>query len=277
MPAIQALQTARPGIEEFAETGFAVVPGVLDPEEVSRARELCESFSETLEVPGDAFLETKELGGLLVKAPVVESFRGLLGENYRLYPNMTVRKSLYVGWHVDLAFAGPGRQYVWKHDFAHIQAAVYLQDNDADTGGGIDVVPGSHIHSLDAYGRATPDFPAALRAAPRPPVRVDSRAGDLVLWHARLWHASTPSHLGPEERREPEQAKLGIFLSAGRDDLYENNRYLSHLSLKRVHRVDGEVRPNPRFTEMLDRKFPDEYPEWLVDRMREAKFSVANF
>lgn len=265
--------------EAFARDGFAVVRDVLNHEQVAGLRSLCGDLMTAKgkqELLPKVFLDTPELIATVLRDEVVDALSTALGGPVSLYPNLTVRKSLYIGWHIDEAFAGPGKEYVWDSGFAHVQAAIYLQDNDEEHGGGIDVVPGSHMTSVDGYGQCRPDFTRALANVPagREPIRVDSRAGDLVLWHARLLHASTPSQ-SPEESGAP--TKLGVFLSAGRPDRYENNRFLSHLAAKRIQLDDGKQVEYPRHGQVLDIRFPESYSEETLARIEEVGLSVASF
>ncbi|MEU6232365.1 phytanoyl-CoA dioxygenase family protein [Kitasatospora sp. NPDC047058] len=263
----------------FARDGYAVVPGVLDAGAVTGLRELCGRLltgAGRQELLPRTFLETPGLTDVLLRDEITGALAQVLGPRVAFYPNLTIRKSLYIGWHIDEAFAGAGREYVWTPGFAHVQGAIYLQDNDGRSGGGIDVLPGSHLASVDGYGRSRPDYDTALANPPagRAPVRVDSKAGDLVLWHARLMHASTPAAL-PEETDAP--TKLGLFFSAGRHDAYENNRFLSHLTSKRVQLEDGKPVVYERHGQVLDIRYPESYPDRVRARADEAGVHFASF
>ncbi len=167
----------------------------------------------------------------------------------------------------------PGRaaEYVWDTSFAHVQAAVYLQDNRQGSGGGIDAVPGSHLTSFDAFGHAAPDFATATAVLKDNDLAttVLADAGDLVLWHARLLHASTPV------TESSGQEKFGIFFSCGRNDAYVNSRYLTHLLAKRVRISGGVAQPNARFAEIADLRFPASFPDWFVQAHEAQGTAVA--
>lgn len=266
-------------IEDYHRLGYAIVPGALDAGEVAAAREACharlQSYGREEMLPLD-FLGAPEIWGTIFTPTVAAALRGVLGDDACFYPNLTARKSLYIGWHIDEAFAGAGKEYVWEPGFAHLQGAIYLQDNDPETGGGIDVVPGSHLMSVDGYGRVAPDFDAALAALPpdRQPVRVDGRAGDLVLWHARTWHRSTQPETAPLEK---EREKLGIFFSAGQRRAFANNRFLSHLVTKQVQRVGGEDVVFGRHAQILDVRYPESFGADVRERLDEIGVGVATY
>ena len=262
---------------DFERQGFAVVKGVLSAERVAQMRaQLDEYFAGTepgAEMPASDFLQKPELWEIVVSDSVVSTIRELLGDRYTLYPNMTVRKSLYVGWHVDTAFAGPGKPHVWDEGFAHVQGAIYLQDNDEATGGGLDLVSGSHQPPLP---RLRGDHPLSRAVAPlveraRDKVTLRANAGDLVLWHARTLHRSTPA------QRDTGPTKYGMFFSCSRDDPYVAHRYLTHLVGQAVQRKNGATKFVPRYREVLELRYPDRFPPEFRRAIDEHSISVATF
>lgn len=269
-------------VERYARDGFVIVPGVLSEAEVAATRRACHERLQEIGrqemLPAD-FLAAPAVWDAIFRPRMAEAVRAVLGDDAVLYPNLTVRKSLYIGWHVDEAFAGANREYVWAPGFAHLQGAIYLQDNAADTGGGIDVVPGSHLMSADGYGRVAPDFETGLAAlAPgQQPIRVDGKAGDLVLWHARAWHRSTQPQNGTNGAADGTEEKLGLFFSAGRRDAYENNRFLSHLVTKQIQKDDGRNVKFGRHAQILDIRYPDSFPADVRARLDELDLGVASY
>ncbi|MEU9890243.1 phytanoyl-CoA dioxygenase family protein [Sphaerisporangium sp. NPDC051011] len=249
--------------EAFADRGYVVIRGVLDAGEVERARKVC---ADNLTGTGEAemmtsdFLATPELAEIPLRERIVSVARRLLGEHPVLYPNCTARQNVYVPWHVDSTFVGPGHEYVWEPGFTHVQAGLYLQDNDPETGGAIDVIRGSHLMSFDGYGRTRPEYevPARTLAASSLRETVDMRAGDVVMWHGRLMHASTVA------RREQERPKFGVFFSYGRNDLGDNHRFMSQFGHGKVRTVDGVSRVIPRLDEISRLRYPADFPAWFV-------------
>ena len=257
--------------DSFATAGYVVVPQVLSAEEVADLRALCsrELSGGGTEMLASQFLEFPELAAIPFRDEVVSAVRQLLGADYRLYPNFTARKDVYVPWHVDDAFAGPDREYVWEPDFAHAQAAIYLQDNDGT--GGIDVIPGTHLISFDGYGKVPADFEIAARTigASSYPRTVPTRAGDLLLWHPRLMHASTG---GPRPR---DRDKFGVFFGCGRNHPYDNSRFLAQLVSNRIRMIDGVPRVLPRLAEIVDLRWPGSFPEWMVKKAQDIGIEIA--
>lgn len=259
--------------EDFAERGYLVVRDVLDGDEVERARELCARYlmaAGSREMMTSEFLANEFLAGIPLRDRVVAVVRQLVGKRAVLYPNCTARKNVYVPWHVDETFAGCGTQYAWEPGFAHVQGGLYLQRNDPVSGGGIDAVRGSHLMSFDGYGRIPADFSVAGRTLGASFLResVDTRAGDLVLWHARLMHASTPA------RQEPGYEKFGIFFSYGRDEPRENHQFLCRIASNSIRMENGISHRIPRLEEISHFRYPDSFPERFVKEAEGAGVKI---
>lgn len=260
--------------EAFADRGYVVVRALLDGDEVERARGLCAerlASAGTAEMMTSDFLAVPELAGIPLRERTLSAVRDLLGARLVLYPNCTARRNVYVPWHVDSAFAGPGCEHVWEPGFGHVQAGLYLQDNDQATGGGIDVIRGSHLMSFDGYGRTSPEYGIPARTLATSSLRetVDTRAGDLLLWHGRLLHAST------SPRKPYEGEKFGIFFSYGRDDLGDNHRFMCRIAMEQVRTVGGVSGVIPRLAEISRLRYPDDFADRFVADARGAGVRVA--
>lgn len=263
---------------DFYGKGYALMRGVLSEGEVSRLREICDAFyaenPDVPEMPASEFIQHPELARIPFRRDVVEELRGILGEDYVTYPNFIVRKGNYQPWHVDSGFSGPGKEYVWDPKYAHVQCVIYLQDNDPELGGGLEAVEGSHMPGLPVV---PPNSPverlarAGLNRVARKHHRIDGRAGDLVMWHARTMHRSTPP------RRESPKTKYGVFFSAGLNDPFFNTRYLTHLVAQSVQRENGSTQYHPRYHEIADLRWPESYPEHVLSAAREVGEAVKTF
>jgi len=209
-------------------------------------------------LPG-VLLEHKELWEILLREEVTGFLSDLFGKRFTYYPNLTVRRDVFVPWHIDDAFVGPGRSAVWEPDFLHLQGAIYLQPNAPGEGGAIDVVPGSHMKPVDGGGHALPDYSDASSTS----VTIEANAGDLILWHARTVHRSTP------REGDSTGSKYGIFFSAGRRDLFYNNLFLTHLASKRILRGSGRTVQFKRHIATAELKYPDHFPAALRDGLED--------
>lgn len=264
--------SAEPLAAQFARRGYVILRGVLDADEVARARELCTTYltgTGSQEMMTSDFLADRFLAGIALRERVVRTAAELLGDRLVLYPNCTARKNVYVPWHVDATFVGPTAAYVWEPGFAHAQCGLYLQDNDPVGGGGIDVVRGSHLMSFDGYGTIEPQFEIAARTIGESDLRerVDTRAGDVVIWNARLLHTSTAV------LSDPGREKFGVFFSYARRNLRDNHRFLSQIAVDSVRTMNGVSRRIPRLAEIA-RLRPQDLPAWFAEQAAAAAVRV---
>ncbi|MFM7345623.1 MAG: phytanoyl-CoA dioxygenase family protein, partial [Tagaea sp.] len=173
---------------------------------------------------------------------VVRSLSTILGDDYLLCDEFGVHADFYTsGWHCDTSSpSNAGHDFFWDPNFNVVQVAIYLQPNDPSSGGGLDVIPGSHMSddpfciqriwllpheapppALDTgfsarVARRLRRYAVAARSRglPIPGVRPDDRtqalsraetvlsgAGDLLAFNLRLGHRSTPAHPGARGKR----------------------------------------------------------------------------
>jgi hypothetical protein len=189
----------------FDASGFAVFGNALGPAEVAEARsELTQIFDQPPDASlGDSALvrthvlaRFPKLRRLILQPRVIEPLRLLLGENFVILPDNTATHSRYSGWHKDThGFERFGYTFHHDPDYLCVTSLIYLQDNEAEYGGGLEVVSGSHAEP-DRYRHA--ENPAThgrlykLGDAAYPPEAmelVESHAGDLVLFNDKLDHS----------------------------------------------------------------------------------------
>ncbi|MCX3060305.1 phytanoyl-CoA dioxygenase family protein [Streptomyces beihaiensis] len=267
--------TASASAREFARRGYTILRGLLDADEVEQARALCAAHltgSGAQEMLTSDFLADDFLAGIVLRERVVNAVKELLGdERPVLYPNCTARKNVYVPWHVDATFVGPTAAYVWEPAFAHVQCGLYLQDNDPVGGGGIDVVRASHLMSFDGYGTTDPEFDIPARTVGQSDLRerVDTRAGDVVMWNARLMHTSTPV------LRDPGREKFGVFFSYARTHARDNHRFLSQIAVDSMRTMNGVSRIIPRLAEISHMRYPESFPAWFAKEAAAAAVHIA--
>jgi hypothetical protein len=81
-------------------------------------------------------------------------------------------------------------------------------------------------------------------------VKVESKAGDVVCFNLRLWHAATPAGQCPESQSS---RKLAIFFVAGRNNWF-TGAYKEWLNLYHDERYLGKHKPSDDFLQWLDKK-----------------------
>ncbi|NKC16384.1 MAG: hypothetical protein GKR94_30510 [Gammaproteobacteria bacterium] len=148
-----------------------------------------------------------------------------------------------------------------------LQCSIYLQHNDPTTGGGLDVIPGSHYIEDDAWGDNTSE---ALLNLKRKAVTLDTGPGDLVVWDGRLIHRGTPRSMPSGEKRFAIQ--WATSKATARQD-----HYLRRFTL-RAENTEGHLARlvDGRYAEIANMRFPDDYPEVFAHRLGALGLSMAS-
>jgi hypothetical protein len=228
--------------KSFHKNGFVIVPAVLSPEEVQSLRAFLRpkydipageryegDTKQYLFDPFSRYPETR----ILFKKRAIDVVTAILGARPALVREFAAQYQNYSGWHKDTScLERAGLSYHWEKDFSFLTFTCYLQDNDPETGGGLDIAPGSETWP-DRYVKAKPK-----KETRRPSIwdkilgrkteirndygyeitdyenfyTIPSKAGDLILFNRKIDHRATVNKSG-----EP-QEKMGIFGSFSRND-----------------------------------------------------------
>lgn len=227
----------------FLDQGFVVVPGVLTPDEVARARAYADEALDRSapRLPGDSdqfltdlFARHPDMRWILFHPKALAVWRELLGDDFAVVREASVHRGFYAAkWHADVGSQERAGHFFHREpDYLMAQTAFYLQDDSEAYGGGLEVVPGSHRAGLP------PPQPTNVLARlryklgfePRPfkpkgATRLWSNAGDMVLFDFRTWHRASPARaLTPP----PSRRKLAVFVTASRRNAYVD-AYHDHL------------------------------------------------
>ncbi len=262
----------RAQIDQVYPDGFLVVPQVIGASEIASLRtDLDCQFRNTSNYPSDAnggdvrhsirvdlCARFPQFRWLLTHEPIISSAQSLLDADAVVLPEVVAHESGYGPWHKDITSQErDDHQFHWEDpNFAMLEAAIYLQDNGPDRGGGaLDVIPGSH-KIPDRYSTLPTRLINKLRQKGRWPDHADrfsipSKAGDLVLFHFKLDHRATPprkAHLGSTQR------KLAIFIAFSRRNESAFLRYVDY------------VKTRPSYACLGNHSYPDDYREKVESR-----------
>jgi ectoine hydroxylase-related dioxygenase (phytanoyl-CoA dioxygenase family) len=146
-------------LDNYNKNGYVIIRNVLSETEIKTFRSHMKNIFDTkiiseqgdLElVRSNIFSRFPEVQEYFFKQPVIDSLKDLLGDDFIIMPEVSVMDSKYGGWHKDTTSIELfGQDFHKSPDFKLVNAAFYLQDN-TDFGGGLDVVPGSHL-TQDPY------------------------------------------------------------------------------------------------------------------------------
>lgn len=269
-------------IKEYFETGCLHVKDVYTRESIDKIRNI---LAQAIEdgtwnsaphynegVTTDIFRTMPELVDLIFTERYIQIFKDLLGEDMVILPEPAIHRNRFYYWHKDSTFLDEqGETFHWNKDFQAIMAAMYLQDNDDEYGGGLTVVPDTH-HDKDQYHKI-PKMNILQRAILKlqkimgisffdrleqnPKLKnLQSMKGDIVLIDIRLDHKGTT----PIKRRV-NYDKFAYF-----NFVMDNDKYTSDVI--RCMRA----RPSGYFTEYL--QHDKELPESLIQKSKELNFNI---
>lgn len=269
-------------IEQYFNTGCLHVKNVYSVEAVDKIRDLLAkalddgtwtSASHHNEgVTTDIFRTMPELVDLIFTERYIQVFKDLLGSEMVILPEPAIHRNRFYYWHKDSTFLDEqGETFHWNDDFQAIMAAMYLQDNDNEYGGGLTVVPNTHqnrdpyhkISKMNLFQRGFLKLQKMMGVSffdklEKDPglTNLQSMKGDIVLIDIRLDHKGTT----PIKRRE-NYDKFAYF-----NFVLDSDKYTADVI--RCMRA----RPSGYFTEYL--KHDKDLPQAIIDKSKELDFNV---
>ena len=237
-------------IKRFHEDGFLLIPSVLTNDQVLTLKNfLINLFKSEIQFEGDTSqlrmdicTRYSELRWLLTHPPIVSALRSLLGNDFVYLPEMSAHQSFYSTWHKDTTSQeNAGYKFQWQSNYLMVEAAVYLQDND-EYGGGLDVIPGSHLYPDIRNNPAAREFWQSI--TPPPSIySIPSKAGDLILFDFRIDHKATLPTKCPVESVPDERRKLAMFFacSANNEHMLKYKQFI--FSRPNYHYLKGHQYP----------------------------------
>lgn len=254
--------------ELLQKQGYVVIPQVLSPEEVQKARSiLTRLFDEKSNLPGnlnrtseeggsvyvDIFSRHEDLRWILFHPKLIEGLASALGKDFIILPDAAMHDSQYGGWHKDsTSQERNGHKFQYEDNFQLVTTALYLQDNSAEYGGGLDIIPDSHKETKDRFAVKLTLFDRIKNKIfnTKPPNEanfpnkktIPNKAGDVVIFNHRLTHKATHPAVKPvpEEHR-----KFAIFIICS-----ANNKH--------ARTFTNYIKNRPDYTYLKDHKYPEE-------------------
>jgi len=105
---------------------------------------------ESINVRSMILDKSQPIARIFFQNKVIKLLESILGPNFILFPEISLMRSQYGGWHKDTTSIELfGYDFHKNKDFNIVNVALYLQDNTS-SGGGLDVIPASHLEN-DAY------------------------------------------------------------------------------------------------------------------------------
>lgn len=277
----------------YRDQGYLLFRGLISPEEIALMREAGTKYfgDQKTHMGTRDFLGIPCLASLPFHPKLVERIGDVFGRDFAIISQFSMMANLHSPqWHRD-SQSQLGNDYLYDPDYLVAKCAVYLQDNDPDWGGGMEIVPRSHrpeffgrpsslsrSNVIGKLSRALQRALIRLRSQRLKPVRLPSKAGDVLLFHANLLHrASQPSERvprgGPRDTSvvNPPRDKFKFLIDW---EVTPNNKYLrTYLA----HQQMRARREPGLFRESLAVRFPEDYDPALISRIRERGVHVAHY
>lgn len=237
-------------VEKYRKDGFVHIPGVLDPDEVARYRDVAVELSTTMEsqrYKGEPFAQLvnvwqrdDRIAELTTSARIAKLAETLAGVRLRLWHDQVLikqpKRSTATEFHLDAPY--------WPHTGAShwLTAWIALVDVPVERGC-MTFLPGSHrcdeFAAVDLED-ATALFTAMPQLVWQPRVTVPLRAGDLTFHHGVCAHAATPN-LTDVAR----VAHAIIYMDEGTRYSGAAHVVTDPLGLAQGERLDGALFPRP--------------------------------
>ncbi|MGD8419526.1 MAG: phytanoyl-CoA dioxygenase family protein [Gammaproteobacteria bacterium] len=273
--------------------------GLLSSEEIAEIRNCCdEYFAEGGTHLGTVdFLQRPVLAALPFKRKIVEAIASVLGPDYVTINQFVVGANLHnPKWHRDSDNQG-NVEYLYDSDYQVAKCGVYLQDNDPEWGGGLEVYPGSHkptflghrslISRPSRRGNMSGIQLRAIASRDRrlKPKWLPIKAGDVFLFHANLIHrASQPQPPFPAKLRggyknvqyvdpPPPREKFKYLIDW---EVSPRNRHLPVYIQHQIGRVEKNS-SDKLYRESIGTRYPQDYPDWLVEQIDHLDTEVVNY
>lgn len=267
--------------DQYDRDGFLLIPSVLSRSDVDEIRAFCDGQFRD----GSDYINTSRMMTLpllyrtMFREPITRVLKDVLGDDFTLYPNFNVQKNSFGDYrllHRDCDSEGK-EAYLLRPDYRFVKCGIYLQDNDPEWGGGINVTAGRHrLRSITGSPRW--DFRLyrvrdviLMKAKER---RVDIKAGDLVIFDSRLPHTSTfASHFKWEDVQDgrlrvlpPDRTKYVIYWDAS-----STASYVADFMQNSARRAKKEV----AFANYVRLRYPESFPPDFVEAVEKAGIKVA--
>ena len=107
-----------------------------------------------------------------------------------MIPDFQIHRNLFGTWHVDSG-AEKSAPYLHRKDYKFVKCGIYLQDNSKEWGGGIQLVPKSHLFPIKTQIRKLDHKIKSIRdkfSLKNNILDVPIKAGDFLAFDSRLLH-----------------------------------------------------------------------------------------
>lgn len=238
----------------FLEKGYCIAKNFIDADKIENLRIKCDKLLDNEQdatLKSTTFLKDQELSYLLFCDQSKEILNSLSSGYKYFLPNFTIRRNLYVDWHSDDAFISPD-----TNDLPGVlQCNIYLQDNCANYGGGIDIAIGTQtLNSVIKKEKISEDIEDKNRLSYE---TSKTKAGDFLIFDYRVIHRSTIPKISP---RAGSRLAIQWTVCNSLERAQEFVAYLVRRQKERLHLSDfTDKRAIAYFFDAINVSFPSSF------------------
>jgi hypothetical protein len=281
-------------IEQYIRDGFVILRDVVSKDYISDLREIGFKVLEEkrqagqLSVFNTEFVKHEKLINVPFLKNVVSSIRDVLGDDYVTISQYSMNaNALSPVWHTD-SQSQRNAEYLFNKDYLISKCGLYLQEHDPIYGGGMEIIPYSHRPTFLGYksrsksGRINNWRWQAIQFRNEhllPKKLPKLNLGDVLLFHGMLVHRASQPDLSKAESVEkygiknPPRDKYKFMIQW---EVSPNNSfvpvYLAHQKLRALREGAESL-----FSEALEVKYPDDYPEGTRRLIEENGCKIRNY
>lgn len=262
-------------INDFINNGYVIINDCFSNKQIDNLRNLIKKISgnskKTYLLTSECMKE-KEIYETIFNDKLVKKYREIIGEEVYLVPELHVQinqfpKSKLAGWHYD-GQSERNNNYLKKKNRKFFRVGIYLQENNKEFGGGIDIlnnklfkilplkinqrIESKIIHLISLFQKKT----------------IISKKGSVVFFDSRLPHKGT----FPKNKNIFNNInKYTIYFQIGNK---EHCKYFIDNSVKRMFNNFDNPNVSNYFLDYLKINYPEEYPIDFLNLLKKNKINI---
>lgn len=256
-------------LDTFNKDGFLLLENCISEIDVMKLRDKIKEISHnnknTYLLPS-LILKEKEIYKTIFNERLVEVYKEIIQDEVYLIPELHVQinqfpKNKNSGWHYD-GQSERNNDYLKFSDRKFFRVGIYLQDNNADYGGGIDILRSNLFKKLPlktnkVFEKKIINFFSLFFSQ-----TIKSKKGSAVFFDSRLPHKGTypQKKLVDGNSRD----KYTIYFQVGNK---KHCDYFLKNSIERMFNNYHDKKVINYFLDYLHLKFPEEYPSEFLNML----------
>ena len=263
-------------LDTFKKDGFLVLENCFSEKEIEDLRKKIKEISNNdrkIYLLPSICLNEKEIYKTIFNKRLVQAYKEIIQDEVYLIPELHVQinqfpKNKNLGWHYD-SQSERNNEYLKANNRKFFRVGIYLQDNNADYGGGIDVLKCNFFQKLplkinNKIERAIIKFYSLFFSK-----TVKSKKGSVVFFDSRLPHKGTFPKKNQADINFRD--KYTIYFQVGNK---EHCDYFLKNSVERMFKNYNNKKVVNYFLDYLKLSFPHEYSSEFVSMLNSNNINL---